>query len=85
MNWLFLMILASLGSISYTSVLSSFHQFITNPREEDINKTENSEVCSIFGSEYDDILASVSTVSQMLLLAHIQHTVSWTHSHYMTL
>lgn len=39
LNWLFMTIIAALYAISYTSVSSSFHQFITNPREENINRS----------------------------------------------
>lgn len=39
-NWFFITVIASLYAISYTSVSSSFHQFITNPREQDINMSQ---------------------------------------------
>ena len=39
-NWFFITVIASLYAISYTSVSSSFHQFITNPREQDINRSQ---------------------------------------------
>ena len=38
-NWLFMTLNAALFAISYTSMSSSFHQFITNPREETINRS----------------------------------------------
>lgn len=38
-NWFFMTLNAALFAISYTSVSSSFHQFITNPREENINRS----------------------------------------------
>lgn len=36
-NWIFFMIAASLYSISYTSVSSSFHQYVTNPTISELN------------------------------------------------
>ena len=39
-NWLFMtLLLGCLNLISYTSTFSSFHQFITNPKEEAINRS----------------------------------------------
>ena len=38
-NWLFLCGLGSLYAISYTSISSSFHQFVTNPPAYKLNGT----------------------------------------------
>ena len=38
-NWLFLMLVCTLETINYTSVLPTFHQFITNPTAEVLNET----------------------------------------------
>ena len=35
-NWIYFMMIASLYAISYTSISSSFHQFITNPNPEEV-------------------------------------------------
>ena len=41
LNWAFLMVIASLYAISYTSISSSFHQFITNPTFQEYNYSWN--------------------------------------------
>ena len=39
LNWLFMMVIAGLYAVSYTSISSSFHQFITNPTQQQINRS----------------------------------------------
>ena len=39
LNWLFLIITGSLYAISYTAISSSFHQFMTNPKANNLNDT----------------------------------------------
>ena len=39
LNWFFMMMIAALYAISYTSLSSSFHQFITNPKDSSINRS----------------------------------------------
>ena len=38
-NWFYLILVSPLLMISYTSILSSFHQFITNPTAQQLNGT----------------------------------------------
>ena len=38
-NWFYLILLAPVISISYNSIISSFHQFVTNPTAEQLNGT----------------------------------------------
>ena len=38
-NFFVIIVLGFLGGIGYTSILSSFHQFITNPTYEDLEGT----------------------------------------------
>ena len=55
LNFFVVMMLSFLGGIGYTSTLSSFHQYITNPREEELNDTDLQGVVSfiITASTYD--------------------------------
>ena len=39
LNWLFLITIGSLYAISYTAISSSFHQFMTNPKTNDLRNT----------------------------------------------
>ena len=39
-NWFYLILVSPLVYISYTSTLSSFHQFVTNPTAPQLNVTE---------------------------------------------
>ena len=39
LNWLFLITIGSLYAISYTAISSSFHQFMTNPKADDLRNT----------------------------------------------
>jgi hypothetical protein len=41
------MVLSFLGGIGYTSTLSTFHQYVINPREEDLNGTDLQGVVSL--------------------------------------
>ena len=41
------MVLSFLGGIGYTSTLSTFHQYVINPREEDLNGTDLQGVVSV--------------------------------------
>lgn len=38
-NWFYLILLASLDVINYSSPLPSFHQFVTNPTPQQLNGT----------------------------------------------
>ena len=46
MNFFVVMVLSFLGGIGYTSTLSTFHQYVINPREEDLNGTDLQGVVS---------------------------------------
>ena len=46
LNFFVVMVLSFLGGIGYTSTLSTFHQYVTNPREEDLNGTDLQGVVS---------------------------------------
>ena len=47
LNFFVVMVLSFLGGIGYTSTLSTFHQYIINPREEDLNGTDLQGVVSL--------------------------------------
>ena len=56
-NWLYLILVSLLLFISYTSIISSFHQFITNPTAQQLNGTEKEDkVSPIIVSEYCHIV-----------------------------
>ena len=47
LNFFVVMVLSFLGGIGYTSTLSTFHQYVINPREEDLNGTDLQGVVSV--------------------------------------
>ena len=46
LNWIYFMVIASLYAISYTSISSSFHQFVTNPTVNELNHSSDSKTVS---------------------------------------
>lgn len=51
LNFFVVMVLSFLGGIGYTSTLSTFHQYVINPREEDLNGTDLQGVVSLNRSD----------------------------------
>ena len=64
-NWFFMMVLAALYAISYLPVSSPFHQFITNPREDAMNR-------SLPCSHEKGILQIILIIT---IIIHVSHSV----------